>query len=392
MSEIGYFTNHCQFCSGGIEFPINGVGEQIECPHCHKSITLIFPKQIKYDPIEQIETFLKNSSFPTTKVELIFLKKYSFPQEVIPSPQLQMWRNTLNEEPLKVIDRFLAESLIQNVDLDLTKQLQYKSSNELKAMAKERGVPHSRTKETIAERLVKSDPEGIARLFSDKVYLACSHKGQILVDKFEEAESYAKQHAENQSLEALKQFRFKDACLAVTTYRTLLESNAETDVDSQENNIEVLQIIFAAQLSRHTSFEENIIFNLRVCAAMMHLWGVNDPRPWLDYNYSQFDSAVESRMLLFYALEIIRRKQMKSAGIRRVKILSSGNNDDCPTCRSDEGKSYSIDAAPVLPLRAVLVDVDADVSLIQSHELMPVFICIQNNCLNPAQNRLLISR
>lgn len=271
MSETGYFLNHCQSCGGGIEFPINGVGEQVECPHCHQSITLVFPKQANYDPIEQIEAFLKATSFPNRKAELLFLKKYSFPQEVIPSPQLQMWRDTLNEDPLKVIDRFLAESLIQKVDLDLTKQLQYKSSNELKIMAKERSIPHSGTKETLAERLVKSDPEGIARLFSDKVYLACSHKGQILVDKFEEAESYAKQHAENQSLEALKQFRFKEACLAVTTYRTLLESNAETDVDSQENNIEVLQIIFAAHLSRHMSFKENIIFNLRVCAAMMHL-------------------------------------------------------------------------------------------------------------------------
>ena len=349
MSEIGYFLNHCQFCGGGIEFPITGVGEQIECPHCHRSITLVFPKQANYDPIEQIEAFLKSSSFPTTKAELIFLKKYSFPQEVIPSPQLQMWRNTLNADPLKVIDHFLAEALIQKVDLDLTKQLQYKSSNELKTMAKERGIPHSGTKETLAKRLVKSDPEGIARLFSDKVYLACSRKGQILVEKFEEAESYAKQHAEILSLEALKQVRFKDACLAVTTYRTLLESNAGIDVASQENNLDVLQEIFAAHLSRHAQFEENIIFNLRVGAAMMHLWGVNDPRPWLNCNNNQFDSVIESRMLLFYALEKFRRKQMKSAGIHQVKILSSGNDDDCPICRSDEGKSYSIDAAPVLP-------------------------------------------
>jgi hypothetical protein len=49
MSETGYFLNHCQFCGGGVEFPINGVGEQIECPHCHQSITLVFPKQANYD-------------------------------------------------------------------------------------------------------------------------------------------------------------------------------------------------------------------------------------------------------------------------------------------------------------------------------------------------------
>jgi hypothetical protein len=38
MSVTGYFPNHCQFCGGGVEFPINGVGEQIEYPHFRRMI------------------------------------------------------------------------------------------------------------------------------------------------------------------------------------------------------------------------------------------------------------------------------------------------------------------------------------------------------------------
>lgn len=38
-----FLTIHCVFCSGGIEFPEHGLGTQIPCPHCQKTITLLRP-------------------------------------------------------------------------------------------------------------------------------------------------------------------------------------------------------------------------------------------------------------------------------------------------------------------------------------------------------------
>jgi uncharacterized paraquat-inducible protein A len=38
MNEVIYFENHCESCGGGVEFPANGVGEQIPCPHCQRLI------------------------------------------------------------------------------------------------------------------------------------------------------------------------------------------------------------------------------------------------------------------------------------------------------------------------------------------------------------------
>ena len=279
----------------------------------------------------------------------MFLKKYRYPQEIGTPSQLQFWKDSLNAEPVEIFNRFLTENLVEKTDLDLTQQLQYKSSNELKAMAKERGLPHSGTKETLAKRLVKSNPEEIAQMFREKVYFVCSRKGQILVEKFIEAEKFARHYAQDQSLQALKQGRFKDACLAVTTYGNFLKNDSSPDTDSQKHNLDVLQIIFSAHLSRHAQFEENLIFNLRIGAAMMQLWGENDPRPWLECSSDQFDLVVESRMLLFHALEKTRLKQIKDVGIRWVSVLSSRNGDECSICQSDAGKKYSVNSAPILP-------------------------------------------
>jgi hypothetical protein len=38
-----YLTNTCPHCGGGIEFPLNGVGEWIDCPHCQQRIQLKKP-------------------------------------------------------------------------------------------------------------------------------------------------------------------------------------------------------------------------------------------------------------------------------------------------------------------------------------------------------------
>src|SRR5208337_4967032 len=138
-------------------------------------------------------------------------------------------------------------------------------------------------------------------------------------------------------------------CLAVTAYGSFLNSDSSPDTDSQKHNLDVLQIIFSAHLSRHAQFEENLIFNLRIGAAMMQLWGENDPRPWLECSSDQFDLVVESRMLLFHALEKTRLKQIKDVGIRWVSVLSSRNGDECSICQSDTGKKYSVNSVPILP-------------------------------------------
>jgi hypothetical protein len=40
MESAEYLTTLCPLCEGSIEFPARGLGEAVECPHCHKFIVL----------------------------------------------------------------------------------------------------------------------------------------------------------------------------------------------------------------------------------------------------------------------------------------------------------------------------------------------------------------
>jgi hypothetical protein len=44
MSDADYLKCPCQKCGGSIEFPISGVGEVINCPHCGEQTQLVSPK------------------------------------------------------------------------------------------------------------------------------------------------------------------------------------------------------------------------------------------------------------------------------------------------------------------------------------------------------------
>jgi hypothetical protein len=47
--------------------------------------------------------------------------------------------------------------------------------------------------------------------------------------------------------------------------------------------------------------------------------------------------------------------QMRNAGIKRVKVIGSGLDDDCDACRKLTGQLYAIDDAPELPPKKVVL-------------------------------------
>ncbi len=53
--EGKFIQMDCPLCEGSIEFPENGVGESVECPHCGKLIALVNPHR-KKPPDEAIKT------------------------------------------------------------------------------------------------------------------------------------------------------------------------------------------------------------------------------------------------------------------------------------------------------------------------------------------------
>jgi hypothetical protein len=53
-----YIKALCEHCDGAIEFPVDGIGETINCPHCQEEIVLENPNATR----EELETFIQRNS------------------------------------------------------------------------------------------------------------------------------------------------------------------------------------------------------------------------------------------------------------------------------------------------------------------------------------------
>lgn len=355
MGEANFLINHCPSCGGGIEFPAHGVGQQIGCPHCHVQMTLQKPVTDKADSREEIVGLANSAQFPLEEKGLLALSWFSFPVE--PSVLARAHFGCVSDEmeAEAIVGQFIVSGLLQDASSDLVALLQGESSTTLKSLAKERKLPHSGTKDTLAKKLVNADPEGMRARFVGKRFFVCSEKGRAIVTEWRDLERGKKVSAERECICALKEKRFKDACMAVSTYEATRLIPRGLGIDwkhyDAQCDLQILQTIFAARLPRQAEFGSHTMEVMRVAAAMIHLWGTNNPSAWIrdgiDEEGCEFD--VEARMLLFHAMHQRRLADLKSVGITRVKILGSGWSEDCEVCRSDWDKLYPIDQCPSLP-------------------------------------------
>jgi len=344
MTQSEYFKNHCSACGGGVEFPPNGVGDEISCPHCHGLMLLDFPKNEGIDPTRQIDAFLGTGYFPKTRAQLSFLKMFIFPLQISDIRGQEVWQQALTELPETIAGRFIASGLLKEGNSDVVILLQSKSRVELKSMAKIRGLGQSGTTEDFAKRLFKADPNGMSAFFRGKDFLTCTAKGRLIVTRFEESENHLKATAEASSFTALKTGHYKEAFEIVAAYEATKVFQRGI---GEAHLLDILSGIGTLQLGRHRSIPESLLPYLRACAGMMCLWGENSPRRWITEQEQEF--ANEPALILFAAYAIIRLRGMKQAGITKVNIIGSGLDNLCPVCSDAEGKTYHIESAPGLP-------------------------------------------
>lgn len=346
-----YFKIPCPECKSGIEFPAHGVGEQAACPHCQQSIVLCFPTVGECGAAQEIDLYLRASSFPKTRAELQFLKVFTLPRELSEVRRLRLSQEALGAPLESIVSRFLGDGFLQDGGVDVPKLLELKSKNELKSLAKVRGVSQSGTKEDLAKKLFKADPSGMAGLFNGKTYLTCTPKGQLLAEKFEQSEKELRLKAESQSESALRAGRYQDACTVVANFEAsqIFPRGVGINWNAYDatHDIEILNEIAAYSAPRHRDIAESTLANLRINAGMMNLWGESNPLKWLTGSDREF--AHEARMILFAAIEKVRLKEFKESGIKQVKILGSGRDDACKICNQADGQIYPIESAPELP-------------------------------------------
>jgi hypothetical protein len=189
--------------------------------------------------------------------ELLFLSKFKSAARLDGISRPDDWTKVLRTTPAKCVRKFLANGFLQAAGLETSIQSGF-NGNELKALAKERGLPISGTKKALAERLVGADAGGVTKLLGNRQFLICTAAAMDAVEKFSSANAQAKQEAEMASLAALQAGRLRDACLVVSRYESQQVFPRGLGMDWKNyghgSELKILEFIFSSCPPRFSGF------------------------------------------------------------------------------------------------------------------------------------------
>jgi hypothetical protein len=294
------------------------------------------------------------SNTPISPAKLSLLSRFKSASTVDSISRPDDWAKALGAQPAKVIRQFLTNRLLQTADLATTVEATF-NGVQLKALAKERGLPVSGAKKVLAQRLASADGDGMAKLVSSRQCYICTDAGLAAVEEFETLRLKAKQDAEAASMNALMLGQFRDACLIVGRHESQQVFSRGLGMDwknyGRGSEVRALELIFSLCPERYRNLSSENLTTLRVAAGMLHLWGVSDASPWLNnvqLNDGIWTPEVATRMFLFLARHRERIEEFKAGGFRRVVVMTN-ESDTCPECQKHAGKVYQIGKVPNVP-------------------------------------------
>ena len=295
-----------------------------------------------------------SDSKPKSPAELLLLSRFKSAATLDTLSRPEDWARVLRTAPAKAIRKFIAAGLLQAADLEMSIQSGF-SGNQLKSLAKERGLPISGTKKALAQRLASADAGGITKLLSGRQFYICTATGQAAVEEFVSANLRAKQDAETSSLTALQLGKLRDACFIVGRYesRQVFPRGLGMDwnIYGRGSELRTLELIFNTCPARFAKLPSEKLTILRAAAGMLHIWGVSDASPWLNdlqLEGELWPAAVAARMVLFLAQHHQRVEEFRAAGFSKVVVYAS-DSDQCPECQKHAGKKYRLDKVPNVP-------------------------------------------
>jgi hypothetical protein len=284
---------------------------------------------------------------------LLFLSKFRKPRAMGDFSQSDTWRAVLKEAPKKAMRRFLDDDLLEQASLSGLLDYKYKVS-ELKPMLKQRGLPVSGRKAELIERLIQADSESMRKAVRGLSVLQCTEKGRAIAEEYLAQEKEKRIKVEEQTLQALRQCRFREASQAVAAFEAQQVFPRGIGIDWKHYNpahdVAMLEVIFQASPKILSSLNDEQMKHLRLAAGMMHLWGTNRAESWLPNGFETgliMDNDAAARMILFYASHQRSIAQYRAAGVRKVEILATDNS--CTACKKLAKKKYKIDEVPELP-------------------------------------------
>jgi|SRR5579884_1521711 len=120
-----------------------------------------------------------------------------------------------------------------------------------------------------------------------------------------------------------------------------------------DSTVRTIQHILKSTPALLADCEPQVREPLRIAAAMMELWGTNGIRDFvtiegeLDY---RFGTDAIAHMLHSHGSFLRSIEDFRRVDITKVKLLGGHRPDDCAACRAADGKSFTVDTVPELPL------------------------------------------
>jgi hypothetical protein len=265
------------------------------------------------------------------------------------------WSRVIGESVDVALDALVADGKLESPPL-VDHIASAHSGVQLKAMAKERGLPSSGRKDQVAARLVKADESGMRAIAAAHPRLACSPGARAEAQAYLDREKRLAAEATRSSLSLLRAGRNHDAARAVGAYESARVHPRGIGVDwakyPGEHDLEILHHLGATPPKYLSSLDDSQFAECRVGAAMMSMWGRKFDTGWcpdLPLEVGRgIPSDVAVRMLLFSAQSRASLSKWRQAGIRRVRISQAGDTRTCASCAALSGP-FSIDEAPELP-------------------------------------------
>lgn len=184
----------------------------------------------------------------------------------------------------------------------------------------------------------------------------CSSLGLELVDSFLENENTRKSTTENIVLEFLKKKKFLEASKTVANFEATQVFARGIGIDwknySNNSTVALLELIFESKPAILRGVSNSQFEQLRISAAMMHLWGVNTVKKWFSMDFqtgTHLNIDAASRMILFHASHLSNMKEYLLNEVKTVEIIGTEDNRNCAECKKISKKKYRLENTPELP-------------------------------------------
>lgn len=274
------------------------------------------------------------------------------------SLSMEQWRPVLGDTPGHVVKRLIARGLLETPSL-IAQLAGALSGDQLKQIAKARGIPHSGTKEKIATRLVQADSAGMEAIIGKRRLLVCSPAALEIATAYRERIKAARAEAERVCLEHLDAGRFREAAMAIAQFEAKQLFARGIGIDWKTYNprvdVRILELIYSCVPGILRGIRPDAIAPLQRAAAMNLLCGTSR-WPGLPSKLAtgiHLNAPAASRMCLFFARQRWQLEELFGPNAygrpMPTRVATVGDSRTCQECAALKDIRFPADKIPEIP-------------------------------------------